>query len=347
MDMRTKHSIGIAMITLLAWCGMVGDALAKNADCTALSDKTSVQMASIPLKDVYKCLEEGNDPPLGLRSASGAGTLTTKDRIPRNLCGPSPYQACENALNEHSDSDNMPSGWTPSDNPDLIISETPWSEMGEVNLPCGAATNLSRMLIESMWGNVRFSLTTPPITDTQTLLNTALNLLLKQIGHSASCNDGKFWAIVNYAMTVILPQITGGQANFKHIYDQTNQVFFAMDGTYIQVPPYTTMDVDLQAGGAQFILPNGGIVISGNTHVADLGDETTVTMNPNGAVSTSTGQNYQVNPAHLVTLIPNGVIEIPAGTPIPILDPQVAIHPLRAVNSPPPWWDEKLHGPAR
>lgn len=310
------------------------------AACAALQNVEYKDVVNVDPMEIYQCIESGQALPQHL-----TGNLTMQNNLPVNLCHPRLHQACPNTLDAYSDVWGMARNWSPSATIGSIVSQIDWEKMIDVQLPCGGSSTLSQMILESMWGNVRFTLNQPAIPQLKNLINSTLQVILRTLGGYASCQDGTFWGIASFAINKILPQITSGEAGFKHVFDKVKGTIQNSVPTFIVLPQNTSIQMDLMYDDAQFTLPSGASFTDVNGQNVQVPANTTVHFSRSGRVTTSNGQRYQVDPRQIVDLYPeNGMLELPPNTEIPVLDPTMPFFPRRPVDAPPSWWDDDIHG---
>ena len=312
------------------------------AACDAMVTADVVE-DDVEITEIAKCMAAGQAPPKKYRVQNGRGILEPKNTIPANFCRPWINNACPNALGVFTDLFNMPPNWRPEFIANLLMEEIGWNQMQQSQLPCGGTTTLSRVVLENMWGNVRFTIGQPALPQLKNMLLSGLNSALSSLTNHANCQDGKFWGILGGAINTVLPQLTGGESISKHVYNVANQIFTVPDSTYIALPAGTQIQADLMFSDVSFTVPEGGSFqdISGRT--IELPPAATAHFMQNGTVQTSTGQYFRVDPKEILDFTANeGILQLPEGAQAPVLH-KTTIIPKGPVSTPPKWWNDEIH----
>lgn len=321
MKLKLQHSILIPLFLLSG----AEPAFA----CQVLEKLQPYDTKEVSAAEIRKCIELGGDSYYQFRPESGKDIIEntgTGSTLDLNQCGVD--GVCLNANAERTE--DFVAGAGPDENPNLNLPPIPWKDMKNPQIPCGAVGGLAEIALQAIWGNVRIQLP----SGASNLINSSLTNLVGNLFNKSDCQDGTFWGLLNNVISVILPNLGFNGSGF--VFDMDNSTFIAPVNTYIAVPIQGEFIVDTSAGGASFTLPAGGSFNDISGKQVNLSAGSTVQFDPSGAVTTSTGQSYKIEPQAIVNLNPKGIVKIPEGAVVPV-PPNTTVFPMAPLNKQPEW----------
>ena len=167
-------------------------------------------------------------------------------------------------------------------------------------------------------------------------INDSLSGLLGNFFKHRNCEDGKFWGILNNALTLVM-----GRGTYN--YDIHNNTFITPNSALVTLPKGSSIVFNIGQQGAPepFILPNGASFRDINNHRITIPPGTAARVRSDGIVASSRGDQYRIGRNQDVELDPNGVIGFWPGKEVPISDANAKVYPMGAANEYPSYWGKQ------